>query len=506
MAGLARRGLSGAIAVLLAALTPSAGQAAWLKAETDHFIVYSDGRETELRDFATHLITFDAMLRKVYKPAETTRPTGKVEIFLVRGKDQLRRILPGAPATMRGYYSAQPSGVYAVALRARVAQMADNEVLFHEYMHRVMQETAPSAHPAWLVEAYAEYFQTARIRPDHIELGRDSPVRAETLSRQPWLPWDELLGKTPDEVDKRRQSIYYAQAWILLRYVLSDSARTQQLDAALRRIAAGEAPAPAVYKALGMDPAALTKALQAYITVKPAIRRMPNPLSTPPVVSLSKLPPSADGLLLESQRLIDGVPWNEQAAFLTMTQGQAGRFPGDRFADLTLARAEANFGDAEAAQAIVGRWLATAPDDVDILRAAAEIHLAAARRDPERRKDHLRAARPYLAKAYERAPDDFRVLYDYVFTRTVEPGFPDENDIDLLLRACRLAPSVPSIPIFAAQALIYRGRKEEARQLLLPIAHAPHGGWTSAQAKRLIDTGTASLIVPNAEGLKPAAR
>lgn len=502
---LARRGLTGAVTALLAALTPSASQATWLKAETERFIVYSDGREQELADFATQLTIFDAMLRKVYRQTEAPPATSRFEIFLISGKDQLRRILPGAPATMRGYYSAQPTGIYAVAKRVGSAQMATNEVLFHEYMHRVMLETTRARYPAWLVEAYAEYFQTARITRDHIELGRQSRVRLDALQAEKWLPWDDVLGKTPDEFALGRQSIYYAQAWLLLHYMLSDGDRSRQLDVALRNMAGGAAPAEAFRAATGLDEAVLTTALQAYRTRRLATRRVPNPLLSRPVFRMSTLTSSADGLLLEAQRLIDGVPRDEQAGFLAVVRDQAGRFPGDRFAELTLARAEANYGDAKAAGAIMDRWLAKAPEEAEVLRAAADIHMAASRRDPGRRRDHLHAARPYLVKARQTTPDDFRILYDYVVTRTIEPGFPDEDDIDGLLRARQLAPSIQPITLLAAQALIFRGRKDEARQLLLPIANAPHGGEMSEQAKRLLDTGRARLIVPNAEGLRPAA-
>ncbi len=50
-------------AALIAALAATSAEAKWLRAETDNFIIYSEGSEKSLRDFAVTLQRFDATLR-----------------------------------------------------------------------------------------------------------------------------------------------------------------------------------------------------------------------------------------------------------------------------------------------------------------------------------------------------------------------------------------------------------------------------------------------------------
>jgi hypothetical protein len=142
---------------------PTIAQARWLRAETQRFVVYSDGDKAELEGFARKLSSFDMMLRLRHK-VEERDVRRKLEVNLVRGPLQLRRVQPRVGYGVGGFYRATPSQIMAVAIRDEDGLGAD-DILFHEYTHHFMLEYFPVAYPAWLIEGYAEYFGTAQITP-----------------------------------------------------------------------------------------------------------------------------------------------------------------------------------------------------------------------------------------------------------------------------------------------------------------------------------------------------
>ena len=82
--------------LLLALLTVAApARAGWYKAETDRFVVYGEGREQRVRDYAIKLTTFDRTLR-LFHPSTIDRvPNTKVIVYLVNDREDLQRIRTG---------------------------------------------------------------------------------------------------------------------------------------------------------------------------------------------------------------------------------------------------------------------------------------------------------------------------------------------------------------------------------------------------------------------------
>jgi hypothetical protein len=144
-------------------------------------------------------------------------------------------------------------------------------------------------------------------------------------------------------------------------------------------------------------------------------------------------------------------------------------------------------GDVAAGEAVMQRRLAADPSDYESLIAAGTGKLIAGRRDKARRAEHFKASRALFGKAYAQNKGDFRALYGYAQGRSVEPGFPNDNDLNALTAARDLAPSVTEISMQTGFALFARGRRDEAVKVLMPVANDPHGGGTAAFARALIE-------------------
>lgn len=493
---LPRSGLFRSLAALLLGLLLAVGgaasqaQARWLRAETRHFVLYSDGTETSLRRYAADLEDFDALLRSVHGLDTAAAPVRKLDIYLVAGPRDLSRVLPDASQSVAGLYRANLGDIYAVAVRGDAGTSQGQRFLFHEYVHHFMLQNFAAAYPAWLVEGYAEYFGATRIEPDRIEIGVAPPGRARNLANLPWLPLTTIAGLAPPRAQTRgpqpAMAMYYSQSWLLTHYLLSDPARKARLSAYLLAVGRGEDPTAALEAALGMDLPSAEKALKAYFRATPGIRY---PRAERPEVELTVtvLPPSADALLLEAQRLKSGVPAAEQAGFLALIRERAARFPDDALAQLTLARAEISFGDRAAGEAVLTRRLAANPADVDALWLMALSNLFAGQADPARRAAFYAQARPWLGKAFALDPNRYQILFDYAQARSTDAGYPTDNTLAVLLRAHDLAPQVAPVTLAGARALMKRGRFSDAIVLLTPLANSPHGGGPARVADQLIE-------------------
>ena len=466
-------------------------QAAWIKVETDKFVVYGEGGEKAVRDYATRLSTYDQLLRQFHPGTADRKPATKVQVFMVSGPAELRRVQPGMRKHTAGFYAAMNEGVFAIALK-NAEGLGGDDVVFHEYAHHFMWENFPAAYPAWFVEGFAEYFMTMEIKPAEVRIGGYNQARAYGVLAERWVPLEELLTKTTWQTTSERVNAYYAQAWLLMHYMRSDPARAAQLNQATRAIAAGQDPVKAFEAATGKTLSELTVALRAYRQLQ--IITLKGKLPTPPAMTVTVLPKSADDLLLDNVRLILAPTGRVDGELLANVRRKAAKYPGDRLAETTLARAEFVMGDVATGEAIMTRRLAATPDDPEDLLLAGTGQLMAGMRDAPNRQARYRAARPLLIKAYQGAKTDFRALYAYALSRTVEPGFPNDNDVNALLEARHLAPSVMETSFTAGMALLSKGRRDEAAKLLAPVINNPHGGQAAARARQMLNEGRIGVV------------
>jgi hypothetical protein len=159
-------------------------EAAWREASSANFIVYSDGKETDLVSFTQRVEKFDQVLRIMCGLHEPPAPV-KVQIYLVSGMRAVQELEPSHTSTVAGFYSSAPDGAIAVVDRDPATnkfQLDGQTILFHEYSHHFMMQYFPVAYPDWYREGFAEYFATTQIHTDgSVEVGRAEWARLPTL-------------------------------------------------------------------------------------------------------------------------------------------------------------------------------------------------------------------------------------------------------------------------------------------------------------------------------------
>lgn len=472
--------------LLLAAVafmaTPVSAQT-WLRAESEHFVAYSDGGERALRDFVTKLERFDQILRLRFGVAADKPTLRKLPIFLVARHDGLDEVAPGIGRTIAGFYTANDEDIFAVAIRND-----GDETILHEYAHHFFYQHLNAPYPGWLSEGLAEYVMTARIREDEFILGQANANRVDWLNHGDWLPIDTLLTKRFGQVESgSRKVTYYPLAWLLTHWFFSSPERSRQLDAYLRLVASGVDPSEAMTQATGLTVAQLDQALTAYF--RGNVYSATYPIRYRPIeIAVTRLPDSARDLLLLGQRIKRPSSGEAREEALAEVRRRAARWPDDAFAQLVLGHAELHLGDAVLGETILLRVLELDPDNDEALQylATGRIKQAEEAEDPDRRRSLLGQARGFLARAYAIDPDDYFTLMLIAETREGQPGYPNDNDMLTWEAAFDGAPQLASVRLGYGRALVASGRVGEALVVLTPLANSPHGGGGADAARALI--------------------
>jgi Flp pilus assembly protein TadD len=504
----------GRTAALLALwLLASPASAAWRRAESANFIVYSQGSEAGLRQDTALLEDYNAFLR-LLTGVDDPPPPNKLKVYVVRGHGALKAVRPRIDDDVAGFYTASESGIAAfVNDFAGAGGPEDNQILFHEIAHHFMLQYRPTAYPPWYVEGFAEYVMTARFEKDSISFGQASTMRARWLANVNWLPLERILFEPlPKRSDEN--ALYYAESWLLVHYLLRDEGRRAKAIEYLNATGRGEAPRAAFARIFGIEPKAMMRDLQTYGFRQMTYSRLKRRSATAaPAIAITPLPSSADDLLLLEAAMEVGVDRDNSASFLTKVRAVAGD-KADAYSRRVLAKAEALYGDGAAADKLLDPLLAAAPGDAELLYLKGMRHLIAARRGGDPEAAERKAAQIWFGKAHQADPNHFQTLVRYAESLSGGPRFVSENTTNILLLAHELAPQVPEITMRAAHMLLRRGQFDNAALLLTPLASSAHQPELAAAAQALLRRAQArqsdepgpDIALPDMPPLPPGKR
>lgn len=457
-------------------------ETAWLKAETPRFTLYSMGSEKSLRDYAERVELMDAVFWQVYGLERPAPPPHKLSIYLVDKPSTLRLVAPSLREGVVGFYSASSGEVFAMGLAA-----ADNNyVLLHEYVHHLMLQYFPYGYPAWLVEGYAEYFMSTTVEDSSIKVGYAPAGRTEELNSEPWLPWGDILTKRVTDVPVSQVRLFYAQSWLLTHYLLSDPARSKQLQAYLAATGQGKPSIEAFEAATGLKIDALDRRLNTYAAAQTPYVQFKKGQFPTASVTIAPLSNGAADLLLDDLDLRTGVDESRKAEVIARVRRKVAAYPDDTAVQLTLARAEIFAGDQAIGAEILKRRLAAARmNDVEALTLEADRLMNLGDRTPERQAELYTQAGNILVAAFKLDPARYQTLAAFARSRRGEAGYPSDNTMTALLTALKLAPQVPENRLAAADGLIKRGRQRDAIMILAPLANSPHDSELSKKAREM---------------------
>jgi hypothetical protein len=457
-------------------------RAEWWEANSDHFVVISQGSEKETKAFARELERFDNALRVLQNmPVGETLPNAaKVTVYRF-GKTSDIGALAGSDG-VAGFYIARAARPVAFTParedRRRSLSRVDSRtalnpqvVLFHEYTHHFMLRNFNGAYPSWYVEGFAELNSTIQLHDDgSFVVGAPVNHRSGELFRMMQIPVSKLLDPA-NRVDTYEEYISrYSLGWLLIHYLTFDQERQGQLKQYLDAVAQGETGLAAAERIFG-DLDKLDGALQRYKKSRlPGIEVIP-PDYSPPKVALRKLGPQEEKTIRERIKLARGVN-RKDAKSLDRDLSALARAERDNYSAQILA-AEAGLDAQEFANATAAsdRALQLSPNSVDALVYSARALIE----NPEGEADRFAKARSLLVKAHNLDPDDPRPLIQtYNAFRKEGKGIPEVGAF-ALEDAFSLAAHDDTFRMILTRHLIEQKRYDPARQVIGPLAYSYDG-------------------------------
>lgn len=466
----------------LAAMLLGAGQAhaRWLEAKSEHFIIYSEQKPEELKEYATRLEKFDSAVRFARGMSDPPlSDSGKLRVYVLRDQRAVARMAGHIDSGIAGFYLSDISGARAFVFRKKGSEarfgMTPEVVFFHEYFHHLMLAHTDAAMPRWVVEGFAEFFSTASIEDDGtVLLGRPAEHRAMALFLLADVSVRKMLEDSERQLTGAETMMVYGRGWLLAHYLAFDPARKGQLDAYLKQIQQGRPALEAAEAAFG-DLGQLERDINRYVKQKtlPALRVPAANLQVAPI-AVRELAAGPDAVMEARMRLERRSRLRQSDAAKVASDAQivANRVAADAFVFSTLARAELAASDYSAAIAAADRALAVNPNTTEALLVKARASMQIARREPQRA--NWAAIRDLILRANRNDPENAEPLMLFYESFGAQGAPPSASAVKGLLYARVLMPQDDDLRLMAARQLVVDGKFAEARSALVPMAFDPH--------------------------------
>jgi hypothetical protein len=481
--------------IATALLLPTAAQAEWHAATSNHFIVYSEESPEKLQEFTEKLERFDQAMRAFRLVSDQPRNAGrKVTIYRFGDTGEIAEL--SGRQNVAGFYIPRAEGSVAFVPRRSSAMISATDVLLHEYTHDFMfSNWTGAAFPAWFVEGFAEFHATAIFRDDgSVIFGANPNHRRYGIGQVMDLPLNKLLTSNVSDLDQDQMDTLYGRGWLLTHYLTFDAARRRKLAEYIGAINSGKTPAEAAkilsditdigLNAYGRRPKMSSGLIRAdQIKVGP--------------ITVKSLTPGEEAVMparIRSQRGVDRKSAPEVAA---LARKLAAPFPNDPGAQTELAEAEFDAEHYAEAAAAADRALAADPKWIGALIYRGMAGMELTKKDKAANPEKWRQVRHWFLAANKvdsEDPEPLMLFYSSFGAANEKPTANAENG---LIYAYALAPHDLGLRWTAGRVLLQQGKAREARAALAPIAYHPHGG---ARAKGAQE----ALVVLDREGA-PAA-
>jgi|CXWL01.1.fsa_nt_gi hypothetical protein len=480
----------------------------WRRAESEHFVIYSDGSESGLREATQTLEDFHIALETLTNSAGTEDSTFKLEIYLLEDSASLRVVSPDVSQYVGGFYSTSTEHMAAFLVYNNNYSVDAREVLQHEYAHHFMLHRFPAAYPRWYTEGWAEFVSTTEVRDRRAVVGvpgerinrlyaANAPSTATRAVRGSFsvtvLPIEQLLApeRYPNRhVDPDFVGHFYATAWLATSLIANRPELSQGLTAYVRALGEGGDPIESFEPAFGMTPAAFEDAMTAYVRGSARAIGVPLPAATA-AVQITRLPESMDDLLLRVARMKLRIDLDHNPEQLAETVNRAAtRYPTDPFVQRAAARVALLSNDTARARTLLEPIIAANNTDAEALLLMGLSYSTDAAREgqtPEAATEAIRIARRHWAAGFRANPDYFPILFLYAqsFRSGTAPLAPAQ--LDVMARALYLAPQADDIRFAYAEAALDGGRYEEAADTLRPLLHSPHDEDSQTRARTMFE-------------------
>jgi tetratricopeptide (TPR) repeat protein len=210
----------------------------WISVRSRNFFLIGNAGEKEVREVAIRLEQFREVFTRLFPTAKFTSPVSTTVV--VFKSDSSYRPFKSKPNSA-GYFQPGPDVNYITLTTEVRGEQNPFNVIFHEYTHVLVNSTVGNA-PVWFNEGLAEYYSSFSISDDRkVILGRPIGNHVLLLRDSKMLPLPTLFKvdhSSPYYNEREKQSIFYAQSWALMHYLIHKPGGTAAVDKFLKLVGA----------------------------------------------------------------------------------------------------------------------------------------------------------------------------------------------------------------------------------------------------------------------------
>jgi hypothetical protein len=462
----------------------------WFRAESQHFIVYSDTREDDVELLLDNLEKLDHLLRIYTLPGGVERPAPKLTLYFRNRVPELGGLGDGMPADAVGLYGSCTAGVQGFAVNVeRISPLRDEQLekgalddtlsfAFEAYARHFLLRYTDIRTPASFIEGFAQYFSTVRFSEQQMVVGRTNRAVAGYLrflgsGRKYSLEWEDVLENRVRNArnyggDAGVRLEFEARSWLLTHYMMSSEENRRRQSRYLALVGHGESPTRAFERAFGIKMDDLGAVMWRYSLRGVQVLRVAPPALPVTRVSFRTLSRAAGEFVLADAALKACPSRNAGVALLKKVTDLASRFPDADAARLTLSRAQIDWGDPQEALRQLEPMLQddAAGFEAEYLAGMANLRLAG-RAEGDARRAHLQAAQRHLQQARALSPHSPEVAVAVLAAEAAaSKDAPDAAVLQGVVSAWQTTHDVPALGRSAALAYAYAGQADEAHRTL----------------------------------------
>ncbi|GGD48780.1 hypothetical protein GRI62_07830 [Erythrobacter arachoides] len=415
----------------------------WHRAESEHFIVYSQDSESNTREFVEDLERLDEVL-SVFTGVggDAALPeSSKLTVFRYGEPDDMSALLAGRRDTgIAGFFMPRATGSVAFVPRqvqrrrgrsrsndvAREMQADPRGVLFHEYVHYFMYQHRDAPYPLWYSEGFAELFANVEFNEDDFLIGEVPGTRSAGLTTVP-IDLPKTFDPQPGP-DRNYVARTYAHGWLIASHLNLNPERRGQMGAYMQAIANGASRMEAAEQAFG-DLEVLRRELEEFRQGAARTLRVPYAVAAEPEVDVRALTPAEEARIMLMIRSKAGVDEDQARRLVSDARGLVAQYPNDFAVLLAATEAEFDARNYDEAEALARRAMALDPQSSEAANYYADVALRRSFADPAQ----LPEARRRFAAANQLENDHAYPLYGYYLTYLLddEAGEPEEAKVAL---------------------------------------------------------------------------
>jgi tetratricopeptide (TPR) repeat protein len=493
------------LAICAVILLSSPVSAEWHEASSDHFVVYANQSEKQVRAYAERLERYHNAINVWLKTNnEKPSPSNRVTVYVVGSEANLKRLYGDKSSSVLGFYQSRAGGSVAfipnVETLSEIASM-DEIILLHEYAHHIMFTNSQSNYPSWIIEGFAEFYASAKFNKNgDVGLGLPANHRAYEYGNAIKVPLERLLdSKAYREKKSKSYDSFYVQSWQLFHYLTFEPSRAGQMLKYQNAIDSGESEMDAARTVFG-DLKKLDTELDKY-----ARKRMLNyknfgsEILKPGSIQIRKLNPgeaAAMPVVMKSKR---GVSREQALELLPQARSVAAQFPNEAAALAALSEAEFDAGNDKEAIAAADRATSINPNNVNAIIQKGYA-MARQAKDSDGDSKTWKAVRSQFIKVNSIENDHPIPLIQFYRAYREQGIEPTPNAVEGLSWALALSPFDQGLRMNVASQYMEDKKYAEALRTLKPLLNSAHDGGLSDEAQKLSDTAKEKM----ADEQKPA--